>query len=99
MVDTYTKQIVPAAQHRLVINNREAVDITGVVHVDSFDDEEIVLDTEEGLLAIQGEDLHIKNLNLEKGELAIEGLITELVYSDDQRYRDRGKSFFERIFK
>ena len=39
------------------------------------------------------------NLNLEKGELAIEGLITELVYSDDQRYRDRGKSFFERIFK
>ena len=43
--------------------------------------------------------MHIKNLNLEKGELAIEGLITELVYSDDQRYRDRGKSFFERIFK
>ena len=53
MVDTYTKQIVPAAQHRLVINNREAVDITGVVHVESFDDEEIVLETEKGLPSME----------------------------------------------
>lgn len=85
--------------HRLIINNRETLDVTGVVHVDSFDDEEVILETELGLLAIRGEELHIKHLNLEKGELAIEGLILELAYSDDRRFRDRGKGFFERLFK
>jgi len=86
-------------QHRLVIQNRESMDVTGVLHVDSFDDEEVILETEQGILAIRGEDLHIKQLNLEKGELAIEGLILELAYSDDKRFRDRGKGLFERLFK
>jgi len=89
----------PAGQHRLVVNNRETIELTGVLHVDSFDDEEVVVETEQGLLAIHGEDLHIKQLNLEKGELAIEGLLLELAYSDDKRYRDRGKGLFQRIFK
>lgn len=95
MEHTYTKQ----GQHRLVITNRETLEVTGVVHVDSFDDEEVILETEQGLLAIRGEELHIKQLSLEKGELGIEGLILELVYSDDKRLRDRGKGFFERLFK
>lgn len=89
----------PQGSHKLVIHNREVIDVTGVLHVDSFDDEEVILETEQGLLAIRGENLHIKQLNLEKGELAIEGLILELAYSDDKRFRDRGKGLFERLFK
>ncbi|MBS4008445.1 MAG: sporulation protein YabP [Clostridium sp.] len=85
--------------HRLIIQNRESMDVTGVLHVDSFDDEEVILETEQGILAVRGEELHIKQLNLEKGELAIEGLILELAYSDDKRFRDRGKGLFERLFK
>lgn len=85
--------------HRLIIHNRETIDVTGVLHVDSFDDEEVILETEQGLLAIRGEDLHIRQLNLEKGELAVEGLILELAYSDDKRLKDRGKGLFERLFK
>lgn len=96
MDHVYGKQ---GQQHRLVINNHESLEVTGVVHVDSFDDEEVVLETEQGLLAIRGEDLHIKNLNLEKGELAIEGLVAEVVYSDDKRRHERGKGFLGRIFK
>jgi sporulation protein YabP len=89
----------PQGNHRLVIENRQAMEVTGVIHVDSFDDEEVILETEQGLLAVRGEELHIKQLNLEKGELAIEGLILELAYSDDKSYRDRGKGLFERLFK
>lgn len=96
MDHTYNK---PTSGHRLIITNREAMEVTGVLHVDSFDDEEVILETEQGLLAVRGEDLHIKQLNLEKGELAIEGLILELAYSDDKRFRDRGKGLFERLFK
>ncbi len=88
-------------QHRLVIDNREKMEITGVLHVDSFDDQEIVLETEQGLMAMRGEELHIKHLNLEQGELFVEGYLLELAYSQDQgkKARDRGKSFLERLFK
>ncbi len=88
-------------QHRLVIENREYMEINGVVHVDSFDDEEIILETEMGLLAIRGEELHIKHLNLEQGNLSIEGFVLELAYSEEKGTRGRGKggSFLERLFR
>jgi len=96
MENMYSKQ---QGQHRLVINNREAADITGVLHVESFDDEEVVLQTEQGLLAIRGEELHIKQLNLEKGELSLEGTVLEIAYADDKRFRERGMGFLGRLFK
>ncbi|MBS3947423.1 MAG: sporulation protein YabP [Dethiobacter sp.] len=96
MESLYSKQ---QGQHRLVINNREKVDITGVVHVDSFDDEEVVLETEQGLLAIRGEELRIAQLNLEKGELSLEGMVLETAYADDKRLRERGRGFLGRLFK
>ena len=87
-------------RHRLVIDNRERLEITGVLNVDSFDDQEIVLETEQGLLAMRGEDLHIKHLNLEQGELHIEGYLLELAYSEERsRRKDRSKNFFERLFR
>ena len=95
-MDNYTRI---QGNHRVVINYRETLDVTGVVHVDSFDDEEVVLETEQGLLAVRGENLHIKQLNLEVGELAIEGLIIELAYSENKQLRDRGKNLFARLFK
>ncbi|RJX28858.1 MAG: sporulation protein YabP [Dethiobacter sp.] len=88
-------------RHRLVVDSREKVEVTGVLNVDSFDDQEIILETEQGLLAMRGEDLHIKHLNLEQGELTIEGFLLEFAYSEERsiRLKDRGKSFFERLFK
>ncbi len=88
-------------RHRLAIDNREKIEISGVINVDSFDDQEIILETEQGLLAMRGEDMHIKHLNLEQGELSIKGFLLELAYSEAKgsRFKDRGKSFFERLFK
>ena len=86
--------------HRLVIDNRGKVEVSGVLNVDSFDDQEIILETEQGLLAMRGEELHIKHLNLEQGELQIEGFLLELAYSEERsRRKDRGKNFFERLFR
>ncbi len=86
-------------QHHVSIQDREEMKVTGVAHVDSFDDEEVVLETELGLLAIRGENLHIKHLDLEKGELFMEGHIMELVYAEDKDRRHKGKGFMERLFK
>ncbi|NLA04459.1 MAG: sporulation protein YabP [Firmicutes bacterium] len=86
-------------QHRLVIENRERTEITGVIHVDSFDDEEVIMETEQGLLAVRGENLHIKHLNLEQGEISIDGLILELAYAENKQAGARGKTLLERLFR
>ncbi len=88
-----------SGQHRLVIENRDHTEVTGVVHVDSFDDEEVVMETELGLLAVRGENLHIKHLNLEQGEISIEGYVLELAYAEEKHSRTRGKNLLERLFK
>ena len=66
--------------HRLILENRKTSTISGVQDVHSFNEEEILLLTEEGKLQIRGEQLHIKGLNLEKGEANIEGKINSLSY-------------------
>lgn len=86
-------------QHRLVIENREHTEVTGVLHVDSFDDEEVIMETELGLLAVRGENLHIKHLNLDQGEVTIDGFVLELAYAEDKKSRSRGKGLLERLFK
>lgn len=88
-----------SGQHRLVIENREHLEITGVLHVDSFDDEEIIMETELGLLAVRGEKMHIKHLNLDEGEISIDGFLLELAYAENKQTRERGKSFLERLFR
>ncbi len=83
-----------AINHRLSLENREEMEITGVMNVDSFDDEEVIMDTEQGLLAVRGENLNIKHLNLDQGEVKITGMILELAYSDQKlSARDRSKGF------
>jgi sporulation protein YabP len=86
-------------QHRLVIENREHTEVTGVIHVDSFDDEEVIMETELGLLAVRGENLHIKHLNLEQGEVSIDGYILEIAYAEEKRSSGRGKNLLGRLFK
>ena len=87
--------------HRLIIDKREKIEVSGVLNVDSFDDQEIILETDQGLLAMRGEDLHINHLNLEQGELIIEGFFLELAYSEERNLRriDRWKIFLGRLFK
>ncbi len=88
--------------HKLVVIDREYTEITGVLHVDSFDDEEIVLGTELGLLALRGEKLDIKELNLDEKLLTVQGLVLEIAYSDEtggSGFQDRGKGIFSKIFR
>jgi len=91
------KQIQGA--HKLILNNRSSGSVTGVVDVLSFDIGEILLETASGMLMIKGSDLHVNRLNLEKGEVDIEGKIDSMTYSDISGYSKTGESFLGRLFK
>lgn len=70
------KQIEMKRAHRLTMEGRRCAAITGVSDVLSFDVGEVVLQTEDGLLMIKGEELHVSRLTLEKGEVDLDGKST-----------------------
>ena len=82
--------------HTLTIDDRERISITGVIDVDSFNEQAIRLLTEAGELRIEGVDLHITKLSLDEGLVMLEGDIYGLEYSDG--VEERG-SLFGRLFK
>lgn len=91
----YDTSYSPAAPHRIELDSRERLTVSGVEDVDRFDENEIVMTTSAGLLIVTGENLHIGKLSLDGGELHVDGRIESLIYED------RGASsggFFSRLF-
>lgn len=84
--------------HKLVISGRHSGTITGVSDVHSFDEQEILLETDMGLLTVKGRELHISRLTLEKGEVDIDGKVDSLIYSDGGHSQKNG-SMLGRLFK
>lgn len=78
--------------------NRKLLEISGVLNVESFDSEEFLLETDCGFLAIKGQNLHIKNLNLEQGLVAIEGTVNGLTYLDANSH-EKSKGLLSKLFK
>lgn len=85
--------------HKISIFNRNTGMITGVREVISFDLNEIILDTEQGILMIQGEDLHVTKLTVEKGEVEIEGIIDSMIYSDNGSAKGEKGGIMRRLFR
>ena len=82
--------------HNLVIEERKRITVSAVSDVDSFDENTIVAFTPLGELTINGSKLHINRFSTEEGELAVEGEITSVSYSDTAQVSG---GFFSRIFR
>ena len=85
--------------HKLSLTNRGALALNGVVDVISFDLNEVLVETEAGMLMIKGKDLHVNKLNLEKGEVDIEGMIDVLSYSQVPISAKKSENLFGKWFK
>ncbi len=68
--------------HRLTLNERRQLALTGVSEVVSFDENTVVLRTGLGTLVIQGKDLQLKTLSLDGGQVAVDGQISALHYEE-----------------
>lgn len=85
--------------HSLIIENREKLTVSGVEHVNNYNSELIIVETVEGVLTIKGQDLDISKLNLEDGNVSIQGFVYSLVYSDREGLGSKGAGFLSRMFK
>ena len=84
--------------HSLMLENRQNGRITGVKDIKSFDEKEILLFTQAGTRVIKGEQLHVKQLDLEKGEVDLEGKVDSLTYLS-KNTDNRDESLFKRMFR
>ncbi len=92
------KKLPVIKKHQVTLVQREKLNVDGVLNVESFDDREIVLDTEQGGLIVRGDDLHINELNLEKANLIVAGYIKVLEYTGDSLGK-KGKGVLAKLFR
>lgn len=75
--------------HQVQLRERRNLAIDGVSHVDSFDDDTIVLATDMGTLTIRGHNLRIQHLDLEEGQFVAEGEFDSLSYTQSREAKAR----------
>lgn len=85
-------------KHLLTMENRNKASISGVEDVESFDEETVIVYTTMGTLTLKGSEFRINKLNVECGELVVEGEIDGLEYSDRNAHEKSG-GFFSKLFK
>ena len=71
--------------HKLTLNERKNLTMTGVTEVVSFDEGTVLLRTGLGTLVVQGRDLQLKTLSLDGGQVAVDGCISALIYEEPRQ--------------
>lgn len=92
------KSIQTGVIQNLILENREKLNVSGVLDVLSFDDQIVMVETELGLLTVKGENIRINKLSLDTSEVIVEGEIDSLAYSNKdldkkERWRIIRKNF------
>lgn len=82
--------------HNIIMENRSKISISGVENAESYNESEVVLHTSKGILIIRGDMLNLSKLNLDSGEITVNGRISMLEYAEEKK---SGTSLLGRIFK
>lgn len=99
MEDRRTEERQSRSVHKVYLNARRTAVLSGVKDVLSFDAKEVYLETEQGILLIRGDELHVNRLSLEKGEVDVDGRIDSFAYSDKEEPAKKAASFLGRMFQ
>lgn len=85
----------PSLPHKLTLNERSTLTMTGVTEVVSFDETAVILHTGLGTLLVQGKELKLKTLQPDGGQVVVNGKISALSYEEP---RPTG-GFWRRLFR
>lgn len=85
--------------HGLTITERKNLIISGVKKIESFDNEEFLMETTLGFLVIKGSELEIIKLDIYQGNVSIKGRVDSLMYLDENLKKDKDSSLLNKLFK
>lgn len=87
------------SNHTINITERKSIVITGVKKIDSFDNEEFLLETIMGYVNLKGQDLEMIKLDTIQGTVSIKGKINSLQYMESAKGKNKEDSMFSKLFK
>ena len=93
------KDIEASFNHGISLAERKNIVVTGVKKIESFDNEEFLMDTTLGFLTIKGSELEIIKLDTYQGNVSIKGKIDSLTYMDTNNVKNKDDSFLGKLFK
>lgn len=93
------KDIINNYTHSISLNERKNLMITGVKKIDSFDEEEFLLETNMGYIVIKGTGLEIVKLDTYQGNVSIKGKVNSLNYMENAKKETKEDSFISKLFK
>ena len=76
-----------ALPHKLQMEERKKLTLTGATEVLRFDEEMAQLNTSQGTIIVQGSDLKLKTLSLDGGTVSITGRICAIIYEEPRQRR------------
>ena len=85
--------------HTIALTERKNITISGVKRIESFDNEEFLIDTLMGYVIVKGEELEIIRLDTYQGNISIKGKINSINYIDDEKTKEKEDGLFNRLFK
>ena len=91
------KEINTNLSHSFSVSERKNIIITGVVKIDSFDKEEFLVETVQGIMNIKGENLEVVKLDTYQGNITIKGKIDSINYIEENIKKE--SSVFSKLFK
>lgn len=93
------KEIEASFNHGITLSERKNIIVTGVKKIESFDNEEFLMDTTLGFLNIKGSELEIIKLDTYQGNVSIKGKIDSIIYTDNIVSKNKEESFLGKLFK
>lgn len=91
--------VIQNFNHSISVVERKSVLITGVKKIESFDDEEFLMETLMGYLVLKGNDLELLKLDTMQGNVSIKGTVKSFAYVDEGMKKEKENSFINRLFK
>ena len=84
--------------HNVTISDRKNIIISGVKKIESFDEEEFLMETNMGFVLVKGNELEIIKLDTYQGNVSIKGKINSLTYMESTK-KEKDEGMFSKLFK
>lgn len=91
--------LISSLNHNVTMSDRKNIVVTGVKKIESFDDEEFLMDTSMGYIIIKGETLEIIKLDTYQGTVSIKGKINSFQYMESTSKKEKDDGLFSKLFK
>jgi sporulation protein YabP len=91
--------MIVGSSHTISISERKSIILSGVKKIDSFDNEEFLMETIMGYIVIKGSDLEIIKLDTYQGNVSIKGKVNSLTYMESANKKEKEESLISKLFK